>query len=122
MLALKLEGLFREKAKGKEFERKTTLQKSEKSGCQISDKAIDTKRELAKIAGVSHDTIAKVKVIDSRATPEQKVKVKTGKISINQAFTEIKKEERKEIQKEKRGWRRPRQSIYWRESGGFIKY
>lgn len=90
LLALKLEGLFREKAKGNLSlsggDRKSD---NAKSGCQISDKAIDTKRELAKIAGVSHDTIAKVKVIDSRATPEQKVKVKTGKISINQAYVEI---------------------------------
>lgn len=35
----------------------------ERKGCQISDK-VDTKKELAKIANVSHDTIAKVKKIE----------------------------------------------------------
>ena len=40
-------------------------------GCQKSDKAvIDTKKELAKIAGVSHDTIAKVEKIEKKAAPE----------------------------------------------------
>jgi hypothetical protein len=29
----------------------------ERKGCQISDK-VDTKKELAKVANVSHDTIA----------------------------------------------------------------
>jgi hypothetical protein len=46
------------KEKAKEHERKTT--------CQNSDKAIDTKKELAKASGVSHDTIAKVKVIEAK--------------------------------------------------------
>jgi peroxiredoxin len=39
-------------------------------GCQTSDKAvdtIDTKKELAKIAGVSHDTISKAKKIIEKA-------------------------------------------------------
>tara|TARA_R100001440_G_scaffold511_2_gene1489 strand:+ start:94 stop:390 length:297 start_codon:yes stop_codon:yes gene_type:complete len=36
------------------------------SGCQISDKAIDTKKELSKVAAVSHDTIAKVKKIQEK--------------------------------------------------------
>ena len=37
--------------------------------CQNSDKAkdkIDTKKELAKIAGVSHDTIVRVKKIEEK--------------------------------------------------------
>lgn len=53
-LALTLEDIFRKKAKEKEHTRKTTRQKSDKSF-----PIIDTKKELAKIAGVSHDTIAK---------------------------------------------------------------
>ena len=37
-------------------------------GCQNSDKAaVDTKKEIAKVAGVSHDTIAKVKAIENNA-------------------------------------------------------
>ena len=43
--------------------------------CQNSDKAsekIDTKKELAKIAGVSHDTIARVETIVQKAPEEVK--------------------------------------------------
>ena len=49
-----------------------------KKGLQNSVKAkppIDTQKELASIAGVSHDTIAKVKVIEAKATPEIKEKL-----------------------------------------------
>ena len=44
-----------EKAKKKETERKTTYQKSEKSSLPT----VNTTKEVAKLAGVSHDTIAK---------------------------------------------------------------
>lgn len=47
---------------------------SPKEGCQNSDKvtaAIDTKKELAKAAGVSHDTIARTEKILETATPDQ---------------------------------------------------
>lgn len=54
-LALALEKVFTDKAKEKELERKTTCQKSDKSLLPV----MDTKRDLAKIANVSHDTIAK---------------------------------------------------------------
>lgn len=82
----------------------------EKQGCQKSDKAdvilapkksIDTKKEIAKAAGVSHDTIAKVEKIQKKATPEVKQAVKKGEMSINQAYNAIKNAERKEaIQKQ----------------------
>jgi hypothetical protein len=51
------------------------------AGCQKSDKVvehIDTKRELATIAGVSHDTVAKVKKIEAKAAPEVKAKLAKG--------------------------------------------
>jgi len=35
-------------------------------------KPIDTQKELAKVAGVSHNTIAKVEKIEAKATPEAK--------------------------------------------------
>ena len=70
--------------------------------CQIYDKAepIDTKKELAKIAGVSHDTIAKVKKIEAKATPQVKAKLASGEISINQAHKDIVKEEKRETKKQ----------------------
>lgn len=97
VLVLEIENVFKEKAKEKEFERKTTFQKSEKSNLET----INSVKEIAKIANVSHDTIAKVKKIQSNATPEVKEKLNTGTMSINEAYKEIKKEiievKRKEI-------------------------
>ena len=57
-LALRLEDIFREKAK-KQRGMRTDINISQKSA-----KGIDTREELAKIAGVSHDTIAKAKKIE----------------------------------------------------------
>jgi 16S rRNA G966 N2-methylase RsmD len=89
-LALKLEAIIKTKAKEKEHMRKTTSQNSDKSF-----PIIDTKKELAKIAQVSHDTIAKVKVIQEQAPEEIKQKLEAGTVSINEAYTEIKKEQKK---------------------------
>jgi len=95
VLALQLESVFREKAKEKERIRKMTSQISDESLPEIS-----TKKELGILANVSHDTIAKVKKIEAVATPEVKAKLATGEVSINQAYQEIKKEEKKiEIEK-----------------------
>jgi len=46
---------------------------------------------LAKLAGVSHDTIERVKTIKEKAPEEVLDKVKTGEMSINQAYTAIKR-------------------------------
>ena len=84
ILALKLKPLIAEKAKEQQGTRTDIRQISDKS-------SIDTKKELAAIAGVSHDTIHKVEVIEREATPETKQLVREGQISINQAYTETKK-------------------------------
>lgn len=77
LLALKLKPVIAEKAKKNESKGG--------QGCQISDK-VDTKKELAKVAGVSHDTIHKVEKIEAEATPQVKQAVRDGKLSINQAY------------------------------------
>lgn len=109
-LGLELEDIFSKKAKAN----KVLAAEKMNTFCQKSDKTlylfeeqpiekkpiiintIDTKKEVAKIANVSHDTIAKVKVIEQKAAPEVKEKLSTGEISINQAYQDIKKEEKKE--------------------------
>jgi DNA modification methylase len=101
VLALELEDVFREKAK----ENLVLSGGDKKSGLQISvnpitDK-INTQKEIAKIANVSHDTIAKVKKIQSNATPEVKEKLNTGQMSINEAYKEIKKEENEQLKTQK---------------------
>ena len=90
VLALELEDVFSKKAKEKQKEAGGAVR-------QKSDKAvIDTKKELSKVASVSHDTIAKVKKIQEKASEEVKEKLSTGEVSINAAYKEIKKEEKKE--------------------------
>ena len=92
VLALSMEELFKEKAKEKEHARKT-------STCQNSDKSfeeIDTKKEIGKLANVSHDTIMRVKKIEATATPETIAAVRSGEKSINEAYKEIRATEKKE--------------------------
>jgi 16S rRNA G966 N2-methylase RsmD len=98
-LALRLEETIAKRAKANQVESGREFGK----GCQKSDKPInpiDTKKEVAKIASVSHDTVAKVKVIEQKAAPEVKQKLSTGEVSINQAYQEIRKEEKKAKQSE----------------------
>jgi DNA modification methylase len=96
VLALQLEDVFREKAKENQGNRNDIKQISAES------KPIETRQEVAKIANVSHDTIAKVKKIEATATSEVKEKLNTGTMSINEAYKEIKKEEKiEETRKEK---------------------
>jgi N6-adenosine-specific RNA methylase IME4 len=97
-LALQLEPLIAVRAKENYLENVGRPSKS----CQKSDTIkIDTKRELAKVANVSHDTIAKVKVIEEKATEEVKQKLSSGEVSINSVYQDIKKEERREEVKAK---------------------
>jgi N6-adenosine-specific RNA methylase IME4/DNA-binding XRE family transcriptional regulator len=70
-------------------------------GYQKSGEAVRTDKELAKIAGVSHDTIYKIEKIEEKATPEVKQKIKSGEVSINQAYQSVRREEKIEAIKEK---------------------
>ena len=64
---------------------------------------IDTKKELAKIAGVSHDTFVRAEKILKEAKPEIIQAIKKNEKSINKVYTEIKQEERKaEIEQQKK--------------------
>ena len=79
-LALRLKPVIAEQAKQKQSDAGGAVrQKSDKA-------AIDTKKELARIAGVSHDTIHKVEVIEKNASAEIKEKARRGEISTNEAY------------------------------------
>ena len=65
VLALKLKPAIAAKAKQNQGERTDILQKSAESLTPI-----DTRLEVATVAGVSHDTIAKVEKINAEAPPE----------------------------------------------------
>ena len=47
---------------------------------------IDTRKVIARAAGVSHDTVRKVEAIMKNGTPEIKEKARSGAISIEKAF------------------------------------
>jgi hypothetical protein len=99
VLALQLEEVFSVKAKeNQKLSEGKGIQKSE----DLKKPELVAIKEVAKVANVSHDTIAKVKKIEAVATPEVKAQLSTGELSINQAYQEIKKEEKKEIQVEKK--------------------
>jgi DNA modification methylase len=98
VLALELEQVFRDKAKANQavqYKGSSLPQKSEEV------KPIETGKVLAKIANVSHDTIAKVKVLQAKATDDVKQQLRTGEVSINQAYKEIKKEEKVQQRQER---------------------
>ena len=84
-LVLKLKQQIANKAKEKEHERKTTYQKSEKSNME----PVNTTKELAKAAGVSHDTIHKVEKIQAKAPEETKEALRRGELSINSVYSGI---------------------------------
>jgi DNA modification methylase len=92
VLALQLESVFSERAKEN---LKLSDGKGKQKSAEVKIEPIETRKEVAKVANVSHDTIAKVKKIEAVATPEVKAQLSTGEISINQAYQEIKKEEKK---------------------------
>ena len=54
---------------------------------------IDTRDELSKIAGVSHDTIRKTVYLDKHADDEAKQRLRKGETSINREYTRIRSEQ-----------------------------
>lgn len=89
-LVLLLEDIFIAKAKENQLRKPNSVP-------QISaELKVDTRKELAKLANVSHDTMAKVKVLKAKATPEVKAKLEEGTMSINEAYKVVKTEEKKE--------------------------
>ena len=96
-LALKLKPVIAEKAKEKQSEAGGAVR-------QKSDKAvIDTKKELAKAAGLSHDTIHKVEVIKEKAhelDPRTIEDLRRGDVSINKVYSDIKALEHENIRQQ----------------------
>lgn len=94
----KLEPLISAKAKENQI---ATLKQNQSTVLEMLPKRepINTREELAKAAGVSGRTIAKVKKIMQDAPPEIKEAARTGEMSISQAYQATRREEKKaEIQ------------------------
>ena len=82
-LALRLKPVIAERARENQGARNDILENSTKS--------INTRLEIAKAAGVSDNTIAKVEKIEANATEETKEALRRGEISINKAYEELQK-------------------------------
>lgn len=78
-LALRLKPLIAAKAKANQ-------RASGGAVPQKSAKPVDTRQELARAAGVSHDTIHKVETVMEHGTPEIQAKARSGEISTNEAY------------------------------------
>ena len=86
VLALKLKPVIAEKAK----ENMLATQKNENaSAFQKSDKQINTAKEVAKVAGVSHDTIHKVEAIQNSGNQQLIDDVREGRESINSGYQRV---------------------------------
>ncbi len=102
-LALQLKPLLAEEAKKRQGEYHGNQHDglSQKSvEVQEQRKPIDVQKELAKIAGVSHDTIHKVDVIEQKAPDEVKEKLRKGEVSVNKAYNTIRETEHKETRQQ----------------------
>lgn len=86
-LVLRLEPLLAAKARERMMAGKSDPMQNSAQGT--------TREELAKIAGMSHDTIAKAKAVSEKASETVKAKLRSGETSINAAYKKLKKSEQK---------------------------
>lgn len=100
VLALELESVFSKRAKESKIEKVSHYRQTGEVLANLPKP--DTRKELSNVAGVGERTISMVKVIEAKATPEVKAQLSTGEVSINQVYQDIKKDEKKEIQIEKK--------------------
>lgn len=97
-LALRLKPVVAEKAREKQRGGQGGILLSQKS---VEAKPVDTQREIAKVAGVSHDTIAKVEHIEKEAPAPIVHASRRGDVSVNAAYqvTKLEPEKQEEIAK-----------------------
>lgn len=86
-LILELKPLIQEKAKQKQIESGGAVPHN------CAEPPIETRKELAKQANVSHETIRRVEKIKEKASEEDIQKLRRGEISINEVHKEIKRVE-----------------------------
>ena len=87
-LALKLEPLLASEAEERQGKRTDLGQNSARSSSMGR-----TSHKLAELAGVSHDTIKKVKKLNETADEVTKGKLRRGDISVHKAYTELMQKE-----------------------------
>jgi hypothetical protein len=95
-LALRLEETVAARAKAKRVEDGKATGRGKVA--QKSSEPLETRQEIAKVANVSHDTVAKVKKIDAaekagKVDAETVAKLRTGEVSINRVVRDLKEQE-----------------------------
>lgn len=90
-LAIRLESVFADRAKANQATSTGGSTPQLKQNSAEAATHIETRKEVAKAAGVSHDTVSKVKAIDATAPAEVKAALTAGDVSINLAaqFVEL---------------------------------
>ncbi|MCL2348255.1 MAG: hypothetical protein FWC50_08330 [Planctomycetaceae bacterium] len=86
-IALQFKPMLEAKAKQKESRRKSTLAKSPKS-----DQEVNTRVEIAKIAGVGDNTVARIEYLTQNADEPTKQKLRKGDTTINAEYKRLKKD------------------------------
>jgi hypothetical protein len=89
-LALKLEPLTAARARAKQ--QKAGREKLPQNPAE----AVDTREELARVAGVSHDTIAKARVLAEKAPALVKSRLRCGETTINKEYDLLRGEMRRQ--------------------------
>lgn len=111
LLAIKIKPSIAVLAKERQGERndlnivKNSCQSSEEPAPVSKSKSArenKTDYQVAQKAGVSEDTIRKVERIEQQAPPEIKAALKSGEMSINAAFQQVKRAEKEVKQEERR--------------------
>lgn len=90
-LALKFEPLLKAEAKKNQMRKPIDGSVPQNSAEQKSEG--ETRRKLGKLAGVSHDTIKKVKRLNESADDETKGKLRRGEVTVHKAYTELMQKE-----------------------------
>lgn len=87
--ALRVEPILRAKAKERQGTRNDLNNFPPNSAESLPKGKNEVRNQIAKIAGVGHDTIERVEKIKAEADPETIEKVRKGEMSINKAYTQI---------------------------------
>jgi hypothetical protein len=96
-LVLKIEPLIAAKAKENQKQSLGAGQKGLQKSADLSP--VDTREELAKLSGLSHDTIHKAKVIAEKASDPIKEKLRRGETTIHREYEKIKLQTRDDEKK-----------------------
>ncbi|MFW9969311.1 MAG: hypothetical protein ACFFDF_03860 [Candidatus Odinarchaeota archaeon] len=106
LLALKLQEILKIKGlenKSKAGKKSKDIDKESESKTKDFEKSrnLNSAKQASKIFNVSDNTLNKVKHIEEKADNETKEKLKNNEITVNKAYTDIRKEEKKKEMKEK---------------------